>query len=200
MTEYSAADALPDRVTVLTCIGCGAMGREARCEGDCSERKLVLVSAADYDELVRAGHAAEAIAGRLAPAVRAYADAPARAGDARDALLTLRDGSRLVLRGTAPDERRFGMVPPATVTGWWCTKCRTVDLPQPCLGVCVWRPAEWVNLAVYERELVPAEAALRAAASLRGFLTLAAAVTPRAGEWQRNLDALREQARAVLHP
>ena len=42
---------LPDCVTVLTCIGCGAMGREERCDGDCSEHKLLLVSAIDYDVL-----------------------------------------------------------------------------------------------------------------------------------------------------
>ena len=41
---------LPDRVTVLTCIGCGAMGREERCDGACSKHKLVLVSAVDYED------------------------------------------------------------------------------------------------------------------------------------------------------
>jgi hypothetical protein len=45
----SAVVTLPDRVTVLTCIGCGAIGREERCDGDCSEHKLLLVSAVDYD-------------------------------------------------------------------------------------------------------------------------------------------------------
>ena len=84
------------------------------------------------------------------------------------------------------------------MTGWWCAQCGNVDMPQPCIGVCVWRPADWVNLALYERRLRLAEPGLRAARSLSGFLARAAAVTPRAGEWQRNLDAFRAQARAAL--
>jgi hypothetical protein len=71
-------------------------------------------------------------------------------------------------------------------------------MPQPCIGICVWRPADWVSLALYERQLRLAEPGLRAARSLNAFLARAAAVTPRAGEWQRNLDALRAQARAAL--
>jgi hypothetical protein len=71
-------------------------------------------------------------------------------------------------------------------------------MPQPCIGVCVWRPADWVNLALYERQLSLAEPGLRAERSLSGFLARVAAVTPRAGEWQRNRDALRAQARVAL--
>ena len=71
----NGAVTLPDRVTVLTCIACGAMGREERCDGDCSEHKLVLVNAVDYDELLRAAHAARVRAARLASAVRPFADA-----------------------------------------------------------------------------------------------------------------------------
>ena len=189
---------LPDRVTVLTCIGCGAMGREERCDGDCSEHKLLLVSAVDYDELLGAAHAARVRAARLASAVRDFADAHAQPGDPRDALLRLRDGARRAMRDGGRDEPRTDWASPATVTGWWCAHCGNVDMPQPCIGVCVWRPADWVNLALYERQLRLAEPDLRAARSLSGFLARVAAVTPRVGEWQRNLDAFRAQARAAL--
>ena len=76
-------------MTVLTCIGCGAMGREERCDGECSEHKLLLVSAVDYDELLGAAHAARVRSARLASAVREFADAHAQPGDPRDALLRL---------------------------------------------------------------------------------------------------------------
>ena len=194
----NAAMALPDRVTVLTCIGCGAMGREERCDGDCSEHKLVLVSAVDHDELLRAADAARVRAARLASAVRPFVDVHARSGDPRDTLLELRDGARRALRDGGRVEPRTDWASPATVTGWWCAQCGNVDMPQPCLGVCVWRPADWVSLALYERRLRLAEPDLRAARSLSGFLARAAAVTPRAGEGQRNLDAFRAQARAAL--
>ena len=194
----AAAMALPDRVTVLTCIGCGAMGREQRCDGQCSEHKLVLVSAVDHDAMVRAADAARVRAARLVSAVRPFADAHARSRDPRDALLELRDGARRALRAGGRAEPSTEWTSPITVTGWWCAQCGNVDMPQPCLGVCVWRPADWVSLALYERRLRMAEPDLRAARSLSGFLARAAAVTPRAGEWQRNLDAFRAQARVAL--
>jgi hypothetical protein len=174
------------------------MGREERCDGDCSEHKLVLVSAVDHDELHRAADAARTRAARLASAVRPFADAPAGSRDPRDALLELRDIARRELHDGGPAEPRTDWASPATVTGWWCARCGNVDMPQPCIGVCIWRPADWVSLALYERRLRLAESDLRAERSLSGFLARAAAVTPRAGEWQRNLDAFRAQARAAL--
>jgi hypothetical protein len=71
-------------------------------------------------------------------------------------------------------------------------------MPQPCIGVCIWRPAAWVNLALYQRQLRLAEPGLRAARSLSGFLARVAAVTPRAGQWWRNWRALQAQARDAL--
>lgn len=194
----SAAVALPDRVTMLTCIGCGAMGREQRCDGQCSEHKLVLVSAVDHEAMLRAADAARVRAARLVPAVRAFADAHSRSRDPSDVLLELRDGARRALRDSGRLEPRTDWASPATVIGWWCAQCGNVDLPQPCIGVCIWRPADWVSLALYERQLSLAEPDLRAARSLSGFLTRAAAVTPRAREWQRNLEAFQAQARATL--
>jgi hypothetical protein len=194
----SSAVSLPDRVTVLTCIGCGAMGREERCDGECSEHKLLLLSAVDYDELLGAAHAARIRSARLASTVREFADAHAQPGDPRDALLRLHDVARRAMGDGGRDERPTDWSPPATVTGWWCAECGNVDMPQPCIGVCVWRPADWVGLALYERQFRLAEPHLRAARALSRFLARAGAVTPRVGEWQRNLDALRAQARAAL--
>ena len=144
---------LPDCVTVLTCIGCGAMGREERCDGDCSEHKLLLVSAIDYDELLGDAHAARIRSARLASAVREFADAHAQPGDPRDGLLRPHDVARRALRDGGRDERTTDRSAPATVTCWWCAECGNVDMPRPCLGVCVWRPADWVSLARYERQL-----------------------------------------------
>jgi hypothetical protein len=160
--------ALPERVTVRTCIGCGAMGRQERCDGECSEHKLVLVEAGDYDALLAATHAARAHVARLTPLVgRLRAD-------------------------------RVDRALPDTVTGWWCARCGNVDLPQPCIGVCVWRPQDWVNVALFERQLALAEPVFHAARSLDRFLTRVAAVTPATGQWQRNWEALQAQARVAL--
>jgi hypothetical protein len=40
---------VPDRLTVPTCIGCGAMSRPGTCETGCAEHKLVLIRAAALD-------------------------------------------------------------------------------------------------------------------------------------------------------
>jgi hypothetical protein len=174
------------------------MGREERCDGACSEHKLVLVSAVDYEELLRAADAARVRAARLASAVRPFADAHSRPGDPVQVLLELRDGARRALRDGGRVEPRSDWASPATVIGWWCAQCGNVDMPRPCIGVCVWRAADWVSLALYERRLRLVEPDLRAERALSGFLACAAAVTPRAGEGQRNRDAFRAQARAVL--
>ena len=189
---------LPDRVTVLTCIGCGGMGRQERCEGACSEHRLPLVSADQHDGLLRAASVAQGRAARLAPVVRALAGFEARPDDPRAALDGLREDARRALHEAGPGVPPDAGVEPDTVVGWWCAECNNVDLPQPCIGVCVWRPADWVNLAAHERQRAPAEPHLRAERALTRFLFRLATVIPREGQWARNWEALREQARDVL--
>jgi hypothetical protein len=182
---------LPDRVTVLTCIACGAMGRQEGCDSGCSEHKLMLVGADDYDELLRAARRARARTERLAATARRFVESEA---EPRDALRELRVDARQALRDAGPEPAASDWASPNTVTGWWCAGCGNVDMPQPCLGVCVWRPAEWVNLARYEEQL----SYLRGARALQRFTAQAAAVVPREGQWERNWTALRAQARAAL--
>lgn len=132
----------------------------------------------------------------MAPVARRLADGGAE--DARDAWLDAQEAARRALQELPPETLPSDWTAPGTVTGWWCARCGNVDLPQPCLGVCVWRPADWVSLALYERELRRAEPVIRSARNLSGLLTRVAATTPRAGQWQRNWDALRRQARVAL--
>ena len=41
---------MTQRTTAWQCIGCGRLDSDATCMGVCQDRKVVLVSAADYDE------------------------------------------------------------------------------------------------------------------------------------------------------
>ncbi len=166
------------------------MGRQERCEGDCTEHRLVLVSEEDYDAMLAAAAGARAQAERLAPLVRRFVETR----DARAAVLALREDARRALR----DEDSLDWTRPDTVTAWWCDRCGNADMPQPCLGVCVWRPANWVGAALFERRLELAEPDLRAARALRRFLARVAHLTPRAGQWERNREALRAQAHEAL--
>jgi hypothetical protein len=187
VAEASPNVVLPERVTVLTCIGCGAMGRQDRCAGNCSEHKLVLVNAVNHAALLRAKEAA----GRLASVIAPLAE-PCPS-DGRQALLELRERARNALRAGAPVN---DPLVPETVTGWWCAQCGNVDLPQPCVGVCVWRPAEWVNIDVYERD----REQLSPLGPLRRCVAQLAAVTARPGQERRNWEALRALARAASPP
>jgi hypothetical protein len=171
------------------------MGRQERCAGACSEHRLDLVRAVDLDALLTAAQAARDLARRLEPIVRRVADACP--SDPRRALLELQPSAREALQGLAR-EQDADWTSPDTVTGWWCAQCGNVDLPQPCIGVCVWRPAEWVSVALYERQLALADPSLRAARALRRFLARFGAVVPRPDQWQRNWEALQAQARAAL--
>lgn len=175
---------LPDRITVLACMACGAMGRQEQC-ASCSEHKLVLVAQAEFDELRAAGARAAQLIEVAEPLMGSTSDPAA-------ALAGLRHAARHALREapTDPDE-------PGPVTGWWCATCGNVDLPQPCIGVCVWQPTEWVSLALYERERQRIQPQLDTARRLRGPLTRAAAIRPRPGQAAQNWQALAHAAAAA---
>jgi hypothetical protein len=187
--------ALPERVTVLTCIGCGAMGREQRCV-NCSEHKLELVSATDYEQMLVAAETARERAEQLAGAVRRFAELKPQEVSGADRKL-LRESAREALQRARPI-LALPEPEPDWVTGWWCAECGNVDLPQPCIGVCVWRPAEWISRASYEQQRRLAEPWWRADRALSAFLSRARLVAPRPGHEARHWRALREQAVRAL--
>jgi hypothetical protein len=97
--------------------------------------------------------------------------------------------------------------PPDRLTIPACIGCGAA--PQPCIGVCIWRPAQWVNAASYEAERCRALAdrqaercrALadrQAERSLTALLRMLAFTTPRTGQWERNWRALQSRARHAL--
>lgn len=44
---------MTERLQAWQCIGCGKLESDAQCLGICQDRKVVVVSAADYDEAIR---------------------------------------------------------------------------------------------------------------------------------------------------
>ena len=81
---------------------------------------------------------------------------------------------------------------------WRCPDCGGVDAPQPCLGVCIWRAAQWVDVATYKAERARALADRQAERSLAGLLRALAFTTPRPGQWERNWRALQARAQQAL--
>jgi hypothetical protein len=189
----------PSRVVISTCVGCGAMSLPGSCAGASSEeRKLELVPAADYDALkdVRAGIDAENA--MMAAATNRLLDDIVARGRDRDAYRSAGAEARAVLRGV-------GAAPPTDVgrdtepvVSWWCARCGGIDAPQPCIDVCIHRPAEWVNADVSRAEHEAAVACAAVHERLRGVLRLLAFTAPRDGTEPRHWEALCSQAARAL--
>jgi hypothetical protein len=184
----------------MTCIGCGAMGRQERCDGACSEHRLVLVRSTDFDALRSAAHDARARVQRMGELLGGLAAAEPRPQDPDAAFLQLRDGARRLLAELGRAGPDADWADPMTVTGWWCAECGNVDLPQPCLGVCIWKPTDWVNVELYRSQLAVAVPWLRQADTMTRLLAHIAVLRPHAGLAQATWAALRERARASEVP
>jgi hypothetical protein len=189
---------LPDRITVLTCLGCGAMGREARCEGDCSEHKLLLVDAGDFDALQSAAQLARRRAAALKPIARALLDSPRSEQACTAAYHALRAAADNALKANKTYDDHGDWPAPPVQTGWWCAQCGNVDAPQPCIGVCIWRQTEWVNLTLYQAGIDRTAEDFRAAREMGRVLDRLVAVTPHQGRCRDNWRALQAQARAAF--
>jgi hypothetical protein len=191
---------LPERVTVPTCVGCGSMAVPGSCETGCREHRLDLVRAAASGAMSTLRSDAHAAAESLrSVAARLASEAPAP-GEWEASYRSVRDDARAALRRhprVASDDLALAE-PAATATTWWCPACGGVDAPQECLGICVWRPVEWVSQAVYDRERERALAEHEIEQRLRELLSRIAWVTPRPGQWERSWRALQEEARREL--
>ena len=190
----------PERLTVPTCIGCGAMGRPGTCETTCTERKLELVRAASHDWLVAIGSRARAQLEDFGAIADELARSQPAAEELESVYRSLQEQARTTLRRhPAGDEDDADLQEPAEpATTWWCPECGGIDAPQPCLGICIWRPIEWVNLAVYERERERALADREAEVRVRRLLRQIASITPRDGQWQRTWRLLQAEAQQTL--
>lgn len=179
----------PDRLTVPTCIGCGAMSQFGTCDTGCREHKLELVRAEVYDGVVAARLSARARAevfGSLAEQLVTVRPAP---GEWEAAYRSLQQAARTALR-LHPDIDSGGIdpeLPAETAVTWWCPSCGGIDAPQPCLGICIWRPIEWVNRTRYERERDRAITERGRERRLAQLVHRVASVTPRAGQWGAQL-------------
>lgn len=190
----------PDRLTVPTCIGCGAMSLLGTCDTGCSEHKLELVRAAAHDAVRTAESNARTRANAFVDLARHLAGHDPRDGEYEAAYRSAQSRARELLR------RRPALDQPATdweepaepATTWWCAECGGLDAPQPCLGICVWRPVEWVERGVYEQLRARAMAEHEREQRLRHLVARVAWVTPRSGQWEVGWRLVRDEARRIV--
>lgn len=187
----------PARLTVPTCIGCGAMGRPGSCELGCREHKLVLVRAAAHDSLaVVEERAKRSIELLRSVCQEALADEPGP----QQSCTRIRELARNTLRSelATPGSEVDAREPSEAATAWRCPECGGIDAPQPCLGICLWRPVEWVAAERYESERARVLRAVATADRLRSLTRRLAHVTPRAGAEEQTRRAFQAEAERTL--
>jgi hypothetical protein len=175
------------------------MSQFGTCAGGCGEQKLELVPAGQYDWVAALASSAHLRAEAFGAVAEALVSRRPRAEEWETAYRSLQDIARATLRRypepELPDIDWHERVEFATT--WWCAECGGIDAPQPCLGVCVWRPVEWVNRTTYSEETEVALAERDTERRYRKLARRVASVTPRAGQWERGWRALESQARKI---
>jgi hypothetical protein len=190
----------PDRVSVPTCIGCGAMNVFGTCDRGCSEEKLELVQAADCDRLVALTAEAGGRVDEFRTVIEELACAQPGPIEYESAYRSTQGAARQLLRrhpeldARTPDRHE----PAGVATTWWCPRCGAIDAPQPCLGICIWRSIDWVNVRLYKQERGRALAACDTELRFRQLLRRAASVTPRERQWEHGWRVLQAQAQQAL--
>jgi len=191
----------PRRLSIPGCIGCGAMRKYESCEGACRERRLELVRGSDYDKLTAVAAACRVRIEGFRDLLGELARTEPGPGQWRAAYEALQLSARSALRGSgsaagAHDEELPS--PAETVTVWRCQDCGGVDAPRPCIDVCIWGPADWVEAAPYDSEQSRAAVDREVERSLAGLLRRFAFTTPRNGQWEPSWRAFQSQARLAF--
>ena len=200
ITTDSTLRAPPERITVRTCFGCGALGRLGGCDTECPELRLELVRAAAFDEVAGVRASADAAVEAFRQVVQDLAWSHLDGAEGEYSYRRLQDEARVVLHNFPhrPKDEDVTDTPTEATTATWCGRCGTVESFQPCMEVCIWRPVEWVRASSYRRERSGAVAAMLVEAHLRGLLQRVAWVAPLDDQWRACLRVLRAEARRVL--
>lgn len=189
----------PERLTISTCIGCGAMSVPGECAGGCGpERKLELVAGSDLDEVIDLERGSERRCKRLTVVLTWFLDSastelPDEVRRLARAALRAHEQEAPVAEGALAEEAE-------RLVSWWCEQCGGLDAPQPCLGVCVRRSAQWASAEALDRRRTSAKARLQREQRLACVVRALLLSRPRRGEDARHLQALRGQAEDALTP
>ncbi len=169
------------------------------CATTCSERKLEIVSAGEYDELIAQASARATRIDAFLQVLRELEGRDPQPDSWQTAYEGARASARSVLRRFGAEARDAAAEMPGaeSLIVWRCPECGGLDSPQECIGVCIWRPSEWVNLTLYEPQRSRSELDRDLERVLVGLLSRLAFVTPRGGEWERNWRALQAEAESV---
>lgn len=192
---------LPESLVLWRCIGCGAMGNSEPCAGACAFRKLAIVSANEYAELLEGFYTIKEQAERMEAVVRQIAALREVQDDHERAYRKLQLQAREILRSADYGEtsRQNTVDPefePAIV--WLCATCGQVEAPQSCLGVCVRRNGEFLSADHYAALAARTELEQGQAREFHALVRQMAWVAPHVGQWETACRAFQEKATKLL--
>ncbi|MBV1700798.1 MAG: hypothetical protein KGQ46_03145 [Hyphomicrobiales bacterium] len=192
---------LPDCWTLWRCIGCGAMGNLEPCIAKCDFRKLEIVGAQEYAQLLHDFLTMREHAAALAVVVAALSALDVGHGDLETAYRRLQLRAREALTAAAPilnappnDEK--GDIGQATV--WLCATCGQVEAPQNCLGVCIRRNGDYLAASDYQALASRATELHQKLRMLAALVRQIAWVAPRVGQLENTWLAFQDKARQLL--
>jgi hypothetical protein len=177
------------------CIGCGAMGNSKPCTGTCDYRKLQLVRSAEYAGLLEEATVVVEQVKSLLAVVERIADLPREGEEMTSSYRFLQNRARDLLRGLVPAQN----TPPAErALVWRCSTCDQIEAPQECLEICIRPVEEFVHASHYDELMELVTAGRVQSRKLYAFVRQLAWASPRAGQWERTLQAFQDRARSLL--
>jgi len=177
------------------------MGNSEPCTGACAYRKLEIVGADDYADLLETFAAIQDRAERLEAVVREIiALRPEHCGF-DDAYRSLQLQAREILRSADFGElsRQIAVerdCEPATV--WLCATCGQVEAPQSCLGVCIRRNGEFLSADHHAALAGRIDIEHRRARELSALVRQLAWVAPHVGQLENTCRAFQKKAIQLL--
>ncbi|HWT24275.1 MAG TPA: hypothetical protein VN213_12295, partial [Solirubrobacteraceae bacterium] len=120
----------PERVTLWSCIGCGARGMPDVCTGACDDRPVEYVRAIDLDAVLAAAGPPAQLAEALRDLAAEVAGAAPAGNECERTWRTWRDRAR-ALHAAWPETPRLAEA--ERIAGWFCGACGRIESPQPCL-------------------------------------------------------------------
>ena len=109
MTRANAKDfSAPETIKAWQCIGCGRVDAPANCVGICQDRKVELVGAWDYSEVVVALEEANERNAALKSVLGRLAHVTPREGAWKDSYLAIQTHARKVLQRHEANKRSGG--------------------------------------------------------------------------------------------
>jgi hypothetical protein len=183
------------------CVGCGAMGNNQPCAGACAFRKLAVVSADEYADLLDSLFAIKDEAERLEAVVGEIAGLRDVLDNFEHAYGGLQRLARECLRSANHDETFWRKpVDPdfEAATVWLCATCGQVEAPQSCLGICIRRNGEFLRADHYVELAAQIETMQRRARDLMALVRQLARVAPHAGQCEKTCRAFQEKAIRLL--